>query len=91
MTALAVPVLVASAPIHARYVGQDFGDWFWSSELEHFASRSPWSWLLVPLGVGLVFVAFHLLNALARACGRWAAAWLGEDVPVVPGPTAPPR
>jgi hypothetical protein len=91
VTALAVPVLVAYTPIHGRYVDQDFGDWFWSSELEHFASTSAWSWLLVPLGLGLMFVAFHLLNALARACGRWAVAWLGDDQVGLPASVAPPR
>jgi hypothetical protein len=44
--------------------------------MEHVASSSPWSWLLVPIGLGLMIAVFHLLNALAKACGRWTAAWL---------------
>jgi hypothetical protein len=31
----------------------------------------------------MLFAAFHLLNALAKACGRWTAAWLGIDAPMV--------
>jgi hypothetical protein len=78
VTALAVPLIVAYAPFSARYVDDSFGDWFWSDELERFAT-SAWSWFLVPLGLGLLFVAFHLMNGLAKACGRWAAAWLDAD------------
>ena len=76
VTALTAPVAVAYAPIYARFVDDSFGDWFWSSELQDFASDSPWSWSLIPLGLALLFAAFHALNALARACGSWTAAWL---------------
>jgi hypothetical protein len=76
VTALAVPVIAAYAPIYARFVDDSFGDWFWSSELEDIASGNPWSWTLVPLGVSSLFVGVHLLNGLARACGRWTAALL---------------
>jgi hypothetical protein len=31
----------------------------------------PWSFALVPVGFVLTFVSLHLMNALARACGRW--------------------
>jgi hypothetical protein len=81
VTLLTVPVSVAYAPFHARYVDdvEPFGDWFWSNELEDFASGSPWSWLLVPLGVIALFGAFHALNALARACGHWVTAWLDAE------------
>ena len=77
VTALTVPVVVGYAPIHARYVG-DFGNWFWSSELERFAASSPWSWGLVPLGLVMLIGALHVMNGLANACGRWTAAWLGD-------------
>ncbi len=45
-------------------------------------TSSPWAWLLIPLGGALLIAAFHLMNALANACGRWAKAWLaaGGDV-----------
>jgi hypothetical protein len=78
VTLLAAPLIVAYAPVHARYVDEvePFGDWFWSTELEDFASSSPWSWLLVPLGVVALFGAFHALNAVAKACGHWASSWL---------------
>ena len=77
VTALTVPAVVAYAPIHARYVDGSFGNWFWSSELEHFAARSPWSWGLVPLGLLMLFGALHVMNGLAKACGRWTARQLG--------------
>ena len=78
VTLLATPLLIAYAPFHARYVEEvePFGSWFWSSELDDFASGSPWSWTLVPLGVVALFGAFHALNVLAKACGRWASSWL---------------
>ena len=79
-TALATPVLVAYAPFAARHDhDRPFGRWSMSSNLEHVASSSPWSWFLVPLGVVLLIVSFHLLNTLAKACGRWTAASLGVD------------
>jgi len=79
VTALTVPVFVAYAPIYARYVDDSddaFGNWFWSTELHDFVGNNPWSWALIPAGIALLFAAFHGLNALARACGRWTAAWL---------------
>ena len=47
--------------------------------MEDVASSSPWSWFLVPLGLAMLIVSFHLMNTLARACGRWTTAWLGTD------------
>jgi hypothetical protein len=79
VTALTVPVFVAYAPIYARYVDDSdaaFGNWFWSTELHDFVGNNPWSWALIPAGIALLFAAFHGLNALARGCGRWTAAWL---------------
>jgi hypothetical protein len=37
---------------------------------------------LLPVGVALLFASFHMLNALARACGRWTVAWLRLDAGV---------
>jgi hypothetical protein len=76
VTAIATPLMVAYAPIVARYDEQPFGDWALSSMMEDVASSSPWSWLLVPLGMVMLIASFHLMNAMARACGRWATAWL---------------
>jgi hypothetical protein len=78
VVALAVPLAIIWAPIHADRV-DDFGDWSWSSELHDIASSSPWSWGLVPLGLGMLVVSIHLLNGLAARCGRWSAAWLDID------------
>jgi Putative sensor len=84
-TALAAPVMVALAPFNARYGGSHpFGDWSQSSRMEDVASNSPWSWLLVPLGLAMLIVSFHLMNALARACGRWTTAWLDAGTPSAP-------
>ena len=76
VTAVATPLMVAYAPIAARHVDEPFGDWALSSRMEDVASSSPWSWLLVPLGLVMLIASFHLMNALARTCGRWATAWL---------------
>ena len=79
VAALTAPIIVAYAPIYARYVDDSFGDWFWASELEHFATNSPWSWLLLPLGLAMLIVSYHLMNAVAGRCARWNAAWLHID------------
>ena len=76
VTALATPALVAYAPVAARSgEAEPFGDWALSSTMQDVAS-SPWAWSLVPLGALMLIGSFHLLNALAKGCGRWAAAWL---------------
>jgi hypothetical protein len=76
VTALATPVVVAYAPFSARYGGNHpFGEWSQSSRIEDVAS-SPWAWLFIPLGAMLLIASFHLLNALANACGRWVRSWL---------------
>ena len=78
-TAVATPFLIAYAPFAARYRGsRPFGDWSLSPRMEDFASSSPWSWFLVPLGVAIVIPALHLVNALASACRRWTTSWLGS-------------
>ena len=75
-TALSASLWVVWAPFHVRLVDDEpFGNWAGSSRLEDLTT-SPWSWTLVPLGMALLFVAFHAMNALARACGRWTHAWL---------------
>ena len=64
MVALAVPFAVIWAPIEARRV-DDFGNWSGSTEL-HDVLSSPWSWGLIPLGLGLLVISIHLLNAARR-------------------------
>ena len=79
VTALAAPVMVAYAPFSARYgTNHPFGNWSQSSRMEDVAT-SPWSWLLVPLGAAMLIGSFHLMNAVARACGRWAVTWLDAE------------
>jgi len=78
VTALATPFLVAYAPFNARYGStHPFGTWSQSSRMEDIAN-SPWSWFLVPLGAAMLIASFHLLNALATACGRWTKVWLDK-------------
>ncbi|MBV6508993.1 MAG: hypothetical protein JJLCMIEE_02060 [Acidimicrobiales bacterium] len=76
--ALATPFWVAWAPFQARLADHPFGNWALSSEMEEIA-MSGWSWFCVPAGLLLLFVAFHALNGLARACSRWNTSWLGND------------
>jgi len=81
VAALATPLLVAYAPFDIRYGGdRPFGHWALSSRMEDVAG-SAWAWFLVPLGAALLIASFHLMNALARACGRWTASRLGDYVP----------
>jgi hypothetical protein len=74
--ALATPGLVAYAPFAARHEAEPFGDWALSSTMEDVATTPTWSWFLVPLGAALLIGSLHLLNRLARACGRFARAGL---------------
>ena len=76
VVALTVPLVLIWAPIHARQT-DDFSVWSGSDELHDVASSS-WSWGLIPLGLGLLIVNMHLLNALAARCGRWSTAWLDD-------------
>jgi hypothetical protein len=80
VSCLTISTAIVYAPLYARYVADHtFGDWALSTELHRFATSSPWSWLLIPLG-GLCFVvSLHVMNALAAACGRWTTSWLGGD------------
>lgn len=49
--------------------------WMWASDDLTWGGTTfdpfPWSFALVPIGFVLMFVSLHLMNALARACGRW--------------------
>jgi DNA-binding transcriptional LysR family regulator len=49
--------------------------WMWTSDDLTWGGTTfdpfPWSFALVPFGIVLTFVSLHLMNALARACGRW--------------------
>jgi hypothetical protein len=88
VTAVAVPFLIAWAPFADQTLGKHpFGEWALSSRMEDVASTS-WSFFLVPLGFAMLIGSFHLMNALANACGRWTARWLDvERVSVTSGPT----
>lgn len=79
--ALSVPLWLAWAPFHARIVNDHpFGNWAGSPRVEDL-TMSPWSWLLVPLGLLLLLLSLHALNGLARVCGRWTTSSLTADIP----------
>ncbi len=47
-----------------------------------------WSFLLVPVGIVLVFVSLHVMNGLATACARWTRWSVGGHEPTEkPAPT----
>ena len=49
-----------------------------------------WSFLLVPVGIVMVFVSLHVMNALATACAKWTRWSIGghqsteQPVPSIP-------
>ena len=75
-TAIATPFLMAYARSWLATDEQPFGDWALSSRMEDVASGSPWSWLLVPFGLVMLVVSFHVMNVLAGVCRRIATALL---------------
>ena len=77
VTLTTTSVAVVYAPFYARYVSHSFGNWSMATRLDRIASGSPWSWLLVPAGAMALIASFNIVNVMARASGRWAAAWLG--------------
>ncbi|MGZ4674115.1 MAG: sensor domain-containing protein [Ilumatobacteraceae bacterium] len=80
VTALTTPIMVSYAPFAARYDhSHPFGNSSISSTISDVASSSPWSWLFVPAGLAMLIGAFHLLNSVTKACGRWTTKWLDVD------------
>ena len=69
------PLTREARALHQRSEDEPFGHWALSSELEDLTA-SPWAWAFVPLGALLLIAAFQLVNAVARACGRWATTSL---------------
>jgi hypothetical protein len=43
-----------------------------------------WSFLLIPVGIVLVFVSLHVMNALATACAWWTRWSIGGHQPTEP-------
>jgi hypothetical protein len=56
--------------------------YMWTSDDVTWGSRTfdPfwWSFLLVPVGIVLVFASLHAMNALANACARWTSWSIGH-------------
>jgi hypothetical protein len=88
--AVSVPAAFIGAPFYYRYVdypagtvhyvGINFGIWH--------VDTLPKALLLVPVGVLLLFAAFHLVNAFAKFSGILAFALL-SDAGAAPQPAAP--
>lgn len=70
---LAVAVVLLTAPLHYRdpAFAIQFGAWSIDTLDQAF--------LAVPIGIGVVVVALHVFNAVARVSGAIAEALLGED------------
>lgn len=93
---LRFPVGVATFTIAvtlvAVSVGLAFGPTYaWASDNVTWGSVTfdpfPWSFLLVPVGFFLIFVSLHVMNAIAKASGRWARWALGRPVEDLPSPS----
>ena len=87
-----VATFTIAVTLIAVSLGLAFGPTFsWASDdLDWFGwtiDPFPWSFAAVPVGIVLVFVSFHVMNAVADLCGRWARASLGGK----PAPGAEPR
>jgi len=81
--AAGVATFTIAVTLIAVSLGLAFGPTFiWTSDdLEWFGwtiDPFPWSFALVPIGILLVFVSLHIMNAVGTACGRWARWSLGD-------------
>lgn len=82
--AAGVATFTIAVTLIAVSLGLTFGPTFmWTSnDLDWFGwtfDPFPWSFALVPIGILLVFVSLHVMNALGAACGRWARWSLGDN------------
>ncbi len=71
-----VAATVAYTPFYLWLDDDGWGEWPLSDTLERVGSSWPWSWVLVPAGALLAIGSLHILNALARSCGRWTSSAL---------------
>jgi hypothetical protein len=71
VTLIAVTVGLLAAPTY-----------MWTSDSLVWGSWSfdpfPWSWILTIIGIPMVFISLHLLNAIAVVFGRMTRAMLGK-------------
>lgn len=82
--AAGVATFTIAVTLIAVSLGLAFGPTFsWTSDdLDWFGwTFDPflWSFALVPIGILLVFVSLHVMNAVGAACGRWALWSLGDN------------
>jgi hypothetical protein len=79
--AVALPTVAAAIAYTPLYLWLDddgWGEWPLSDSLERVGSAWPWSWVFVPAGVLLGIGSLHVINTLARWCGRWTSHALSE-------------
>ncbi len=79
--AVALPTVAAAVAYTPFYLWLDadgWGEWPLSRSLERMGSKWPWSWALVPAGALLAVGSLHIMNAVARSCGRWTSRALSE-------------
>lgn len=79
--AVTLPTVAAAVTYTPFYLWLDddgWGEWPLSNTLESMGSTWPWSWVLVPAGALIAVGSLHVMNALARSCGRWTSLALSE-------------
>ncbi len=77
--AVTLPTVAAAVSYTPFYLWLDddgWGEWPLSDTLESMGSTWPWSWVLVPAGALIAVGSLHVMNALARSCGRWTSSAL---------------
>ncbi len=80
--AVALPTIAAAivwTPFYLRRDDHDWGTWPLSTTIEDLGTSSPWSWLLVPVGVLFGIASLYVMNQLAGTCGRWTARAIGSS------------
>jgi hypothetical protein len=84
---LKFPVGIATFTIAVTLVSVSLGllfapSWAWTSGPLTWGSWTfdpfPWSWLLTLIGIPMIFISLHLMNALAVASGQMTRAMLGK-------------
>ena len=92
---LRLPVAIVMFTVAVTLISVSLGLTFapaymWASDTVTWGDRTIdpfWpSFLLVPIGVVLVFVSLHAMNALATICARWSASSVGRHSPEVSTP-----
>jgi hypothetical protein len=81
-----IATFTVAVTLVATSLAMTFGPiYMWTSDDVTWGSQTfdPfwWSFLLVPVGIVLVFVSLHVMNALATVCARWTSWSIGGHQP----------